>query len=224
MRFTSIHIAPRDPDDAQLRQFLACFAQERAHAANTTTPRLYHLFLASFASAAQPRRARESQAVRAGDGAAGSEMLAFHRDAAALVELVAPDLRTLVLVNDRGGALGLPPALAHMRAPQLRELTIIDPPGQLRFAPAHARVDEVGEEGPPCFPRLERLNMLGCHAVLDLRRWTHTAPRLTHLRITRLDDMSDVVENDLAQLLGASKYSLRHRDPKMAVNILIFLG
>ena len=42
------------------------------------------------------------------------------------------------------------------------------------------------EEAPLRFPRLERLNMLGCRNMQDLGRWAIMAPRLTHLRISHL--------------------------------------
>ena len=119
-----------------------------------------------------------------------------------LRDLLGLDLRTLALVNGGGGALGLPPALAHVRAPRLRELTVVDPSGQLRFAPADEEEGEVGEKGPPRFPRLERLNVLGGEGVLGLRRWARMAPRLTHLRISHLREAVAAVLGDQTDLLA----------------------
>ena len=66
-----------------------------------------------------------------------------------------------------------------------------------------------GEEALPRFPLLERLNIPGCREMLDLRRWAHTAPQLTHLRIAHMD--SEIATDDLARFLGASECSCNLR-------------
>lgn len=199
MRFISVNIAPWDPEDAQLSQFLACFTRERAHAAaaNASTPHVHHLFLATYPSKSRrwpwSHTSRRPTKVHLDGGDASSQTPTFQEEAAALVELVAPYLHTLALVNN---SHNLPPSLARApHFPQLRELTIVDPQGQLQFTPEHyywmsqmmpeAAAAKV-EEAPLRFPRLERLNMLGCRNMQDLGRWAIMAPRLTHLRISHL--------------------------------------
>ena len=157
------------------------------------------------------------------NGSAPGQTLAFGGDVTTLVELVAPDLRTLVLINN---SLELPPSLAHApRFPQLREFTIVDPHGQLEFAPAlcHWMIQTTpevvvadGKEVQPCFPLLERLNMLGCREVLDLRHWVNMAPRLTHLRISHLSpfgcEMVYQVLESFRQAVG--EYPVQLASPK----------
>ena len=112
----------------------------------------------------------------------------------ALFRAVAPDLRTLTLIQARWRVNGT----VQCCFPHLRELTLVG--GDSSFLPF-----SFTQDGRPQYPSLRRLhhNLAFVGTGLNFLEWAAHAPNLTHLRVSRLDSKPRVIVDTLERAIGA---------------------
>ncbi|KAM5538064.1 hypothetical protein V8D89_008261 [Ganoderma adspersum] len=229
-RFFSVSLTTGSP--TQLKQFLTCYQAECARAADAL-PRVQHLCLSLFgreedgapmtdgtlpsfqlqATHAQPRPPRPTSRAeflarmqrQAQQWRSAQDRLdeGYNHVVPALFRAVAPDLRTLTLIQARWRVSGA----AQCCFLHLRELTLVG--GDSSFLPFGFTQD-----GRPQYPRLRRLhhNLAFVGTGLNFLEWAAHAPSLTHLRVSRLDSHPRVIVDTLDQAIGdqAAEESFPH--------------
>ena len=123
----------------------------------------------------------------------------YNRVVPALIRAVAPDVRTLALVQAQWRSA----SVVRCAFPSLRELTLVGgDPSFLPFAFAPA--------GRPLYPALLRLHHILAFVGrdVDFTQWAQHAPNLTHLRVSRLGAQPritlDTLDQVVSELLGVS--------------------
>ena len=117
----------------------------------------------------------------------------YNRVVPALIRAVAPDVRTLALVQAQWRSA----SIVRCTFPALRELTLVggDPSFlPLAFAPS-AR---------PLYPALRRLHHILAFVGrdVDFVQWAQHAPNVTHLRVSRLGALPRVTVDTFDQVVG----------------------
>ncbi|KAI0647489.1 hypothetical protein C8Q79DRAFT_631077 [Trametes meyenii] len=208
-RFHSIALYS-SPDKIEL--FLRTYQQERARAVDML-PRVRHLWLSydengrggfevpePSSSANPPSSRAEFLALlqrRAQRWCSAQENLdeQYKRVIPALINVVAPDLYTLALNQSRWRGT----SVVKCRFPRLQELTLVG--GDPSFLPFSAAEDDV-----ILYPSLRRLHHILTPICKDVNfvNWAQHAPRLTHLRVSRLDFCPRTTSETLEQVISDS--------------------
>ena len=217
-RFFSVSLTMESP--TQLKQFLACYQAECARAADAL-PRVQHLCLSLFGreedgapmtNGTPPSSQLQATHVQHPPTSRAEFLARMQRQAQqwrsaqdrldegynyvvpALFRAVAPDLRTLTLIQARWRVNGT----VQCCFPHLRELTLVG--GDSSFLPFGFTQD-----GRPQYPSLRRLhhNLAFVGTGLNFLEWAAHAPNLTHLRVSRLDSKPRVIVDTLERAIGA---------------------
>ncbi|OSD08419.1 hypothetical protein PYCCODRAFT_1429488 [Trametes coccinea BRFM310] len=116
----------------------------------------------------------------------------YNRVIPMLIRAVAADLESLALNQIRWQST----AVVRCGFPRLRELTLIG--GDPNFLPCGAT-----EESAVLYPKLQRLHhiLTPIGKKVDFAEWTHHAPLLTHLRVSRLDYNPRITLKSLEQVI-----------------------
>lgn len=178
-RFHSVALRSGHP--TQITQFLSCFVAERVrHAESTgTLVKVLHLFLAS---------ARRE--IRRNHPGAREELEQYQQDVSRLIELIAPDLRTLLMLSNHIGWVDELrfPNIGLVSYPELRELSLYGYGS--KFAPNWNGLNSLPSTEDlvnyPQLPNLSRLRVICDSSYLfthnpNVRHWAERAPGLTHL-------------------------------------------
>lgn len=188
-RFTAISLQSASADC--VHQFLFLFTQQRACAirAGTSQSRIRYLFLAS------PRRTTAYEPLsHSGHTDHDLELRAYQSDVNALIELVAPDLQALFLLEGQRSfskTLWLPSIGRTTNFPMLQELYltgsscdfVLDHDRWSSWSRLGADEDTTSYMYPP-LPCLTRLHL--SDAAFNVAHWAERSPGVTHLRLTNL--------------------------------------
>lgn len=190
---------------AQIELFLACYEAERARAVDMI-PRVRHLCLSFFGKGLAALSA--SASTPAPKPRTREEFMAFQRRhilqrnsieghyssvIPALMRAVSPDLWTLAIMQAQWKSA----SVVRCSFPCLEELTIVG--GDPSFLPFKFIPDD-----KPLYPALKRLHHILSivNKDVDFHQWARHAPKLTHLRISRLDSDPRITVDSLAQVIG----------------------
>ena len=194
----------------QIEKFLQCYQQERARAVDHI-PRVRHLCLSFFGkglatapTSAAPGPAPRSRAEwlaslqkRAQHMQSGQESLdeQYNRVIPGLIRAVAPDIRSLALMQAQWRSS----TVVRCQFPCLEEFTLVG--GDPSFLP----FDFVPSD-KPLYPALKRLHHIFSfvNKDVDFHKWAKHAPKLTHIRTSRLDYHPRVTVDSLVQSLSKS--------------------
>ncbi|KAI1788382.1 hypothetical protein LXA43DRAFT_643103 [Ganoderma leucocontextum] len=206
-RFYSIQLLD---SPTQIEKFLQCYQQERARAVDHI-PRVRHLCLSFFGkglatapttttSGPAPRSRAEwlaSLQKRAQHMQSGQESLdeQYNRVIPALIRAVAPDLRSLALMQAQWRSS----TVLRCQFPCLEEFTLVG--GDPSFLP----FDFIPSD-KPLYPALKRLHHIlsFVNKDIDFHKWAKHAPNLTHIRVSRLDYHPRVTVDSLLQTFSTS--------------------
>ena len=218
-RFFSVSIF-NSPD--KIEQFLSCYQAERARTVEAL-PRVRHLCLSLFGKGLETNGSNPSPslgpstsctpaAVPPPQPTSRAEFLAamqrrtqqwrsaqdglderYNRIVPALIRAIAPDVRTLALVQAQWRCA----SVVRCAFPSLRELTLVggDPSFlPLAFAPSSR----------PLYPALLRLHHILAFVGrdVDFMLWAQHAPNVTHLRVSRLGALPRVTVDTFDQVVG----------------------
>ncbi|KAI0722273.1 hypothetical protein C8T65DRAFT_734691 [Cerioporus squamosus] len=203
-RFDSV--ALRSGCAGQVAQFTSCLAAERERAGPASSlVKVRHLFLASAI-----------RQIRRNHPGAKEELVRYQRDISGLMELVAPDLHTLLLLSSHMSwedELRFPD-IGLRSYPELRELSLYGCGS--RFAPITpfqptwegldylAGTDDLASY--PQLPQLVHLHICDPGYVFahsrNLSHWGERAPGLTHLCLSNWKRHHRFVENTAADVVG----------------------
>ncbi|KAI0723809.1 hypothetical protein C8T65DRAFT_89798 [Cerioporus squamosus] len=189
----------------QIEQFLACYQAERARAKDMI-PRVRHLCVSLFGKGLDTTSAVQAQPKSRAEFLAWSQRRAqswrsaqdnldgqFNRVIPALMRTVAPDLRSLALMQAQWRS----DMVVRCAFPCLEELTLVG--GDPSFLPF-----EFVPSDRPLYPALKRLHHIFSlvNKEVDFLKWAQHAPNLTHLRVSRLDHHPRVTVDSLEQVMS----------------------
>lgn len=204
IRFRSVALA----GCTQMQSFLVCL--EKGRLRTRSLPAVYHLFLSTWADGEEVvmvRNGRASQrshlhCYQPATFAVTSQWCAwmtlqealdkkFSQLLPRLLQMVAPDLRTLSIVHSwEFGAIQLPSTF-----PSLRDLTFYGPPPNFP-----GWCTEVLAPPPPCFPSLQHLHLVRWKVSIVF--WVYHAPQTNYLRLSDLSSSASMLASELQCSLG----------------------
>ncbi|KAI0362645.1 hypothetical protein OH77DRAFT_1515840 [Trametes cingulata] len=203
-RFYSVSLVT---SPAQVEQFVTCLQKERVRSPHML-PRVRHLILSLFGQGLEtrpstvPPRQPTSRAEflaslnrRTQHWRTAQENLdgQYEHTIPNLIRAVAPDLHTFSLIQAQWRSS----SIVRCSFPLLRELTLCG--GDPSFLPLASFANDQS-----LYPSLTRLHhiLAWTGREVDFMQWAKHAPRLTHLRVSRLDHLPPITVDTLDQVIG----------------------